>query len=87
MYVGVLEGLQRALHQQFQLQQVILQPAPHGVVLDQVDPQAQAGDGGLEIVGDGPEHLIPVTDEALQASTHDVETTSNGNDFSTTLLT
>ena len=71
--VGLFHRLQRPLHHQLQLVQILVELGYLGFVIEQLDPQPQPGDGGLEIVGDGAEQPLPVVYEAADALLHDVE--------------
>ena len=51
--------------QQLQFLKIRLQALTHDIILNQIDTQPQPGDRGFEIMGNGPEHLIPVADVTL----------------------
>ncbi len=65
--------LQRPFDQQLQFIQVAAELGLQVLVLQQFDPQAQAGDRGAQVVGDGTEQLAALGQVAADALAHAVE--------------
>ena len=55
--IGVFHALQRALDQHFQLIQITAELVLQLLVFQQLDAQAQAGDGRAQVMGNGAEQL------------------------------
>ncbi|VVN70900.1 hypothetical protein PS685_05027 [Pseudomonas fluorescens] len=71
--VGVFHALQRAFDQQLQLVQIAPELGLQLFVLQQFDPQAQAGNGRAQIMGDGTEQLAALGQITTDAGTHGIE--------------
>ena len=81
MDVGILHRLQCAFDHHLQIIQILAELGDELLILQQLDPQAQPGDGGLEIVGDGAEEALPIIDIAAKPVLHDIDGAGNGDHF------
>ena len=86
MDIGVLHGLQRPFDHHLQIVEVLAEFDDLLFVLQQFDPQPQARDRGLQIVGNGAEQALPIIDITADAVLHDVDGTGNGDDLAGALF-
>ncbi len=73
MDVGILDALQRALDEQLEFVEVTAELVLQGRILEQLHPQAQAGDRRAQVVGDGGEQLRALGQVAPDSLAHGIE--------------
>ena len=78
MDVGVFDGLQGTFDHHLQIVQILVEFADQRLILQQLGAQAQAGDWGLQIVGDGAEEVLPIIDIAADTLLHDIDGAGHG---------
>ena len=77
----VPEELQCGVDHRLHFIDVAKQPLLLLLILDELTPQAHAGQGRAQVMGDGREHLRAVLDEVLQLGLHGVESEDRLTDF------